>query len=219
MKIKVIDINKWERKSIYEYFKTFSNPCYGFDVEMDITSLVNFTKNTNTSFFINILFLVYLGLEEIEEMRMRIINDEVIVYDSINPSYTVMTNLGTFENCGIKATHDYKTFYANVHENVENAKIKKHIKDSYNDSKLMDDYYITCVPWLSFTSMTHPLPDNDHSNASVPRICWGKYYKKDDKVKIMLNITANHMLVDGKAMSDAFNAIQNNFDNAENLLK
>lgn len=216
---KKIDVEHWKRKSVYEYFKTFSNPCYGFNVEMDITRLLNFTKKTKTSFFINILFLVYIGLESIEEMRTRIVNDEVVVYEEINPAYTVMTELGAFENCGVKASHDYKTFYERVHLDVEAAKKKGHIKDSYNDSKLMDEYYITCVPWLSFASMTHPLPDNDHSNASVPRVCWGKFYEQGEKTKIMLNITANHMLVDGKAMSNAFIAIQKNFDNAETLLQ
>ena len=215
---KVIDVATWNRKSVYNYFGTFSNPCYGFNVEMDITSLVELTKKRGDSFFINMLFLVYLGLESIEEMRTRIVNDEVVVYDEINPAYTVMTNLGAFENCGVKATHDYAVFYKRVHEDVEMAKAESRIKDSYNDSKLMDEYYITCIPWLSFESMTHPLPDNDHSNASVPRVCWGKYYEKDGRIKIMLNITVSHMLVDGKALSDAFKAIQNNFDNAEKLL-
>ena len=219
MKVKEIDVDSWDRKSVYEYFGTFSNPCYGFNVEMDITELVKVTKENKQSFFINMLFLVYMGLESIEEMRTRIVNHKVVVYEEINPAYTVMTKLGAFENCGVKATHDYKTFYERVHLDVETAKIKGHIKDSYNDSALMDEYYINCVPWLSFASMTHPLPDNDHSNSSVPRVCWGKFYSVGERAKIMLNITANHMLVDGKAMSDTFEAIQKNFDNARGLLQ
>ncbi len=219
MKRKVIDIDSWNRKSVYNYFGSFSNPCYGFNVEMDITSLVKITKERKDSFFINMLFLVYLGLESIEEMRTRIVNEEVVVYEMINPSYTVMTELGAFENCGIEGTHDYREFYDRVHVNVERTKTQGFIKDSYNDSKLMDEYYITCIPWLSFTSMSHPLPDNDHSNASVPRVCWGKFYQDGDKTKIMLNITVSHMLVDGKALSDTFKAIQSNFDNAETLLQ
>lgn len=217
--MKKIDLSTWGRKSVYDYFGTFSNPCYGFNVEMDITSLVKKVKERKTSFFIDMLYLVYLGLESVEAMRTRIVNDEVVVYDTINPSYTVMTDLGFFENAGVKATHDYQEFYRRVHEDVEQTKTKGFIKDSYNDSKLMDDYYITCIPWLSFESMTHPLPDNDPSNSSVPRVCWGKYYEKDGRYKIMLNITVSHQLTDGKELSDTFLAIQSNFDQADILLR
>lgn len=214
-----IDLSTWGRKSVYNYFGTFSNPCYGFNVEMDITTLVKSVKERGTSFFIDMLYLVYLGLESVEAMRMRIVNDEVVVYDMINPSYTVMTDLNFFENAGVKGTHDYQEFYQRVHEDVERTKRKGFIKDGYNDSKLMDDYYITCIPWLSFESMTHPLPNNDPSNSSVPRVCWGKYFKKDDHYKIMLNITVSHQLVDGKELSDTFLAIQSNFDKADSLLR
>ena len=54
--MKKIDIETWNRKSAFLYFKTFSNPCYGFDVEMDITKLYKITKERKDSFFINMLY-------------------------------------------------------------------------------------------------------------------------------------------------------------------
>ena len=36
---------------------------------------------------------------------------------------------------------------------------------------------------------------------------------------MLLNITVNHCFVDGKRLSDVFQAVQTNFDDAENLLK
>ena len=50
-----IDISKSPRKKTYDWFKTFNNPTYGLTVTMDVTSLVEYTKKNNQSFFINML--------------------------------------------------------------------------------------------------------------------------------------------------------------------
>ncbi|MFA6661002.1 MAG: hypothetical protein WCS62_05270, partial [Bacilli bacterium] len=102
---------------------------------------------------------------------------------------------------------------------VEDHKHIKVIKDQYNDSNYFDEFYITCIPWLKVDAMTHPLPDHDPSNSSVPRVCWSKFYEVDGRKKTMLNITVHHALVDGKPLSNAFIQIQDNFNNAEVLCK
>ena len=55
---KVIDVNTWERKKQFTWFNSFTNPCYGFNVEIDVTEVLNYSHETKTSFFINYLFLM-----------------------------------------------------------------------------------------------------------------------------------------------------------------
>ena len=50
---KIIDTEKWNRKTQYEWFNSFSNPCYGIDIELDVTRIVQYSKASHTSFFIN----------------------------------------------------------------------------------------------------------------------------------------------------------------------
>ena len=52
---KIIDTEKWNRKTQYEWFNSFSNPCYGIDIELDVTRIVQYSKASHTSFFINFL--------------------------------------------------------------------------------------------------------------------------------------------------------------------
>ena len=60
--MKKIDVEKMDRRKTYEWFKTFKNPTYGVNVNLDVTKLVKYTKETNSSFFINFLFsLLQLG--------------------------------------------------------------------------------------------------------------------------------------------------------------
>ncbi len=171
----VIKENELKKHKQYMWFSTFSNPCYGFDVKMDVTKLVEYTKETKTSFFINTLYLVTKGLSMVEEMRLRLVNNEIRLYEKINPSFTVMTKSGMFENCNFEYAEDYIEFYKRAKKVIESAKQQETVKETYNESTIFDEYYITCIPWLSFESMSNPLPNNNSESSSVPRICWDKY--------------------------------------------
>lgn len=216
---KILDKNNWVRKSQYDWFSTFANPCYGMDVKIDVTDIVNYSKNTKTSFFINFLYIITKSLNSIEEMRYRIVNNEIRIYDTINPTFTVMTKINVFENAGFKMIEDYKGFYNKCHEVIEEIKNHDFINDGYNDNNGYDDYYMTCTPWLNYVSMTHPLPDNNPSSSSVPRVCWGKFVSENDCYNMMLNITVSHCLVDGFPLCKAFNVVQENCHNIEKFFK
>lgn len=214
----VIKYEDLKKRKQYDWFKTFSNPCYGFDVKMDVTKVVEYSKKTNTSFFINILYLITIGLSSVEEMRIREVNGEIRLYDKINPTFTVMTNLGIYENAGFEMIDNYQDFYKKAKEVIEEVKNQNFIKDTYNDSNLFNDYYMTCIPWLSIEGMTHPLCDNNYESSSVPRICWDKYRLENNKYIMLLNITISHCFVDGYPLTVAFKNIQDNFNNIEELV-
>lgn len=130
-----------------------------------------------------------------------------------------MTKLGTFENVRFKNCKDYKTFYEICSSKVESAKNQNQIeKDTYNLENCCDEFYITCVPWIDFTQITHPIPDDKYSQC-IPRICWGKYVKRNNKYELTLNITVSHIFVDGYLPAKAFNKIQELLDNVEDIKK
>lgn len=174
-------------------------------------------KNTNKSFFVSFLYILVKALNSIEEMRIRYVNGKVVIYDDINPAYAVMTESGTFENVVSKNYHDFTKFYEETKKDLDIAKKLKKVKDSYNDSKEYREYYITCVPWIDFSGLTHPIPDDKESQA-VPRICFGKYHLVADRYKMMLNITVSHEFVDGYPLSKVFINLQNLLDNINNII-
>ncbi|MGE5455949.1 MAG: CatA-like O-acetyltransferase [Ignavibacteriales bacterium] len=217
--MKKINVVNWERKKQYEWFKDFSNPCYDVNVRMDVTKLVEHTKKNNQSFFINMLYIVVKGLNSVEEMKMRLVDGEPVVYDYINPAYTVLTNSGTFENVRHQNYEDYKEFYSVASTSINNAKEQlKTTEENYNPENCWDEYYITCLPWLDFSHVSHPMPDNK-SSQSIPRICWGKYTNNNGKYELTLNITVSHLFVDGYPLSKTFIKIQELLDDAQNILK
>ncbi len=217
--MKELDFNNSERKKTYDWFKTFSNSTCSMNVKMDVTNLIKHVKDKKESFFIDLLYIVVNGLNSIDEMRMRLVDDKPVIFSDINPAFTVMTELGTFENVRFKNCHTFKEFYEIAHTKIEEVKKQSHIrKENYNPENCYDDYYITCTPWVDFTQVTHPIPDNQSSQC-IPRICWGKYTENNGKYELMLNITVSHIFVDGFPLSQAFIKIQELLDNANQVLQ
>ena len=58
-----------------------------------------------------------------------------------------------------------------------------------------DLLFISCLPWVEITGLTNPR-DFDQDD-SVPRVVWGKYVKKDERVILHIAVEVNHRLVDG----------------------
>lgn len=213
MNYKVIKKEEFKKIKQYNWFRTFSNPCYGFTVKMDVTNVLNYSHETHTRFFINTLYLLTSALNQIEEMRLREVNGEIRLYDKINPGFTVMTKSLIYENAGFEMIDDYKSFYDKANKILDEVKNQTFVKPTFNDSPLYNDFYITCIPWLSIESMTHPLVDNNYESLSCPRVCFDKYREENGKTVMMLNITVNHCFVDGYPLSLAFQTVQEYFTN------
>jgi chloramphenicol O-acetyltransferase type A len=80
-----------------------------------------------------------------------------------------------------------------------------------------DLLYITSIPWVSFTGITHPVHMNPVD--SIPRISWGKYFEEYNKIKLPLSVQVHHALADGVHMGQYFNNLQEILNNPEKYLK
>jgi chloramphenicol O-acetyltransferase type A len=211
-----IDLENWNRYKQYKWFSTFRNSTFGINIELDVTDLIKYVKENNKSFFVTFLYVLMKGLNSREEMRIRYVNGKVVMYDDIDPAYTVMTKAGTFENVISKNNDNFEEFYEEVKRDVDKAKNLEKVDDKYNNEEY-NQYYITCVPWIDFSGLTHPIPD-DKASQVVPRVCFGKYHLLGDRYKMMLNITVSHEFVDGYPLSQVFINIQNMLDDLDNVL-
>lgn len=87
-------MEKWDRKKIYEWFKSFSNACWSITSEIEVSKVVKYTKESETSFFINFLYVIVKTLNSFECMRMRLVDDKPVIYDDVRPAYTVALENG-----------------------------------------------------------------------------------------------------------------------------
>ena len=124
-----------------------------------------------------------------------------------------MTNQGVCSFCTVEYINNYDEFIKNAKMKIDIEKNDVNLKDEPGRDDLL---FITSVPWISFTSVTHPIHMNPVD--SVPRITWGKFFEENGKIKIPLSIQAHHALLDGEHVGKYFNLLQDFLNNPEENL-
>lgn len=205
--MKIIDINEWSRKNQFNNFINYTNPVFSVGTVIDVTPLVQYCEKNDLSFFITFLYVVSHGINAVEAMRMRIYQDNVVLFDKVHPGYVVLCDDDELKTCLTPVDDSFKVFYDRVQADI--IKTKQQHKASYNEGITNDCYYISCLPWIRINSVTNPYNFADKEQTSIPRITWGKYYKNGDRYEIGFDISAHHALVDGVHVSKVIHEIEN----------
>ncbi|GAA0123118.1 MAG: chloramphenicol acetyltransferase [Clostridium argentinense] len=211
--MKYIDMENWARKDHYNHFKALDYPHFNICGNIDITQFYKFIKENENPFFISFLFFSVKVANSIKEFRYRIRENKVIEHDAVNPAFTIMTNQGVCSFCTVEYINNYDEFIKNAKMKIDIEKNDVNLKDEPGRDDLL---FITSVPWISFTSVTHPIHMNPVD--SVPRITWGKFFEENGKIKIPLSIQAHHALLDGEHVGKYFNLLQDFLNNPEENL-
>jgi len=201
--MRYLDIENWNRKAHYSYFKQLDYPHFNICGNVDITEVIRFVKDSGSSFFLTFLYASVKTANSIEEFRYRIREDKVVVHDIVSPSFTVMTSKEVFSFCAARFVDDYKEFCINAAKEMDKTKAQVNIKDEPGRD---DRLYITSIPWVTFTGVTHPIHMKPVD--SIPRITWGKYFEESGRVKLPLSVQAHHALIDGAHIGQFFMKLQ-----------
>lgn len=206
--MKFIDIENWKRKDHYNYFKQLDYPHFNICGNLDITNFYKHIKENELPFFISVLYASTKTANSIKEFRFRIREDNVIEHETVNPSFTVITEGEVFSFCTSNFIEKFKDFKNNTLKEIEMVKNNISIEDEPGRDDLL---YVTSIPWVSFTNITHPIQMNPVD--SIPRISWGKYFEEGNKIKLPISVQAHHALVDGIHVGQFFNGFQEILDN------
>ena len=205
-----IDIENWKRKEHFKFFHRADYAQYNICANIDVTRFLAFVKEKRISFYYAMIHASTFAANEIVNFRYRIREDKVVLHDKLNPSFTDIS--GNNDELFKLVTVDMK---ADILEFVNYAKeLSQSQKDYFpleNQVGRDDFVYITCIPWVSFTHMSHTISLN--KNDSVPRLSWGKYFNEGERVLLPYSVQVNHALVDGMHVGRYFEKLQNHIDN------
>lgn len=200
--MKKIDINNWNRKEHFDMFNNMDIPYVNLTANLDITKFYPEVKKDNFSFFRSILYLLSKAANEIEEFRYRIVDNEIFVYDSISPSFTLLNDDNTYSYCKADYYSDFSKFQDETRLQMEKT---KNNKQGAEYEKREDLLYVTSIPWISFTNILHPV---NTRGDSIPRIAIGKYFNQGDKMLLPFSVQVHHGLMDGYHIGLYFQNLQ-----------
>jgi chloramphenicol O-acetyltransferase type A len=203
-------MKNWNRKEHYQFFRSLDMPHVSFTANIDITHFNQFVKEKKIPFFKSFLYAIARTANEIKEFRYRIREDGVVEHEIIHPSYTMMTSKGVFRFISVDYYSNLDLFIKKTIEKENKMKDVVELKDRTTDD---DVIFTTCIPWVSFTHMMHPIHLSPAD--SIPRFGWGKYFEENSRLKIPLNVQGHHALLDGAHIGEFYIRIQELLDHFE----
>jgi chloramphenicol O-acetyltransferase type A len=186
-----INLETWERRAAFQFFKGFTEPFHGVCLRVDCTATYRYAKQHHLSVFLSLLHRSLVAAHQVENFRTRIVDGDVWLYEQIHGGSAVGRANGTI---GL----GHYQFRARIHEFVQEAAIEldrvRHRDDieHYPEANLIR---YSVLPWFDFTSISHA---RDFSRAdSAPRITFGKITERDGRRTMPVSIHAHHALADG----------------------
>ena len=205
--MRYIDMQTWPRRKHFELFNAFDLPHFNLCAEIDITSLQKTLPPYPFSFTVVCVYVLTKAANAVSEFRYRIRDGRVVEHELVHPSPTFLIEDDLFSFCTIPFNHDFKAFAAEAEAAIAHIRETPTLDDKPGQDELI---YMTSIPWVSFTSFTHPMRMNPVD--SIPRIAWGKYTSNGDRIKMPLSVQVHHALADGVHVGKYFNLVQEYLD-------
>lgn len=198
-----IDIENWDRKHTFDYFKDFEQPFFNVTVNIEITQLYNFCKKKEYSIFLASLFFSTKATNKIENFKYRLQEKEVICYDKIDAGSTILFKDNSFGFCYFEFVNDLEAFINTGQQNIEQAQKQQSFAPQDNKKNLI---HYSILPWLAFSSFQHArrVPTNN----SIPKIVMGKIFEEGSKKIMPISIEVHHALVDGWHVGQYFQILE-----------
>ena len=199
-----IDQATWTRQPYFYYFTKMDPSGFSLTVEMDITATYTWARSQHVKFNAVYLYLVSRLLTQHPEMRIGYVNEQLVTFDVLHPSYTILHADHTMANLWTAYDQDFQTFYQHyLADQVEYGQIPGPMPKAPQSPNLVN---IGSLPSVNFTSYT-PLPFKPLTTF-FPIFQAGQFVTVADKTTMPLSITINHATADGYHLSQFFNDLQ-----------
>lgn len=200
-----VDLESWNRKEHFEFFRQMEEPFFGLTISIDCTNAYEKAKQSGVSFFIFYLHKTLAAVNQIENFKYRIHENEIYIYDQINASSTVLREDTTFGFSLMEFNQDIQVFAKNVAKEILRVKNTSGLfTRKFSSDNLI---HFSTLPWINFTSFSHArsftFPD------SCPKISFGKLMKTTNTKTMTMSIHVHHGLVDGYHVGQFLELFQN----------
>jgi chloramphenicol O-acetyltransferase type A len=208
--MKIIDINNWNRKEYFDFFSKMTSPYFGITTEVDCTKAYNIAKEKEYSFFAYYLYKSLVAANFVEELRLRIIDNQVILLDKMSVGTTIGRENGTYGLAFAEYSDSFEDFNAALQKEIEAVHHSVGLRLN-DDARRTDLIHYSTIPWTSFSAILHPRSLDRIE--SIPKIVFGKYSEREVHKFLPVSIEANHALADGFHLAKFFNKFQQELDN------
>ncbi len=206
-----IELENWKRREHFEFFYRMDYPQYNICANINVTHFLRFVKENKLPFYYAMIYASTKVTDECENFRYRVREGkQVVLHDKLHPSFTDMS-ADADDDLFKFVTLDLEGSLFDFIKNAKELSARQKLYFDYEPLTGRDDFiYITCIPWISFTHLSHTISIN--RNDAVPRISWGKYFEQDGKTLLPFSVQVHHAFVDGVHVGRYFEKLQKYLD-------
>lgn len=187
-----VDVSNWKRNAHFAFFREFEQPFFGINTEINCTKAYQYCKAYGVPFLLFYLHKALAAVNQVREFRYRIENDEVVEYQVINGSITVLRLDETFDFAYFDYTRHFDEFRRVAGEAIQACKTTRGLSLAPTTTNLI---HFSILKGVRFTSMQHA--QSLRGMDSVPKIVFGKIATRDGQVFLPVAVHAHHALCDG----------------------
>lgn len=205
--MKFVDIDNWNRRAAFDYFRDFDDPFFNMTAEADASGAYRFAKRLGLSFSLVSLHCSLVAVNSVPELRLRMIGDRVAEFETVHATQTILNDDDSFSFCYFEMRNDILEFERDGRLAVEKC---RQLRTFDVETDRLDLVYYSVIPWVRFTSFKHATRFVDKS--SVPRIVFGKLSESGGRMMLPHSVEAHHALADGLHVGRYFEKFQELLD-------
>lgn len=182
-----------DRSQQIALFSRYDQPAVNIAAVADCADFVPAAKAAGIPPFARVLHAIGRVSLEIPHFRLRLLEGRVSEVKDLTMAYTVIGKDGNLNFSSVSYQPDFQAFLADYRTDRELARNAVELRLTPLITR--DFIFTTCLPWLRFTSIQHPMAR--FGDCSIPNIAIGKFRHEGGRVDFPVSIQAHHGLVDG----------------------
>lgn len=187
-----LDIERWHRRDLYDFFRNYQNPYFNVCTRIDITKLIEAVRERkDVGLSLAYHYFALRAANEIEPFHYRLEDDRIVIYEVINGGTTVLLPNETFTYAYFNYYQEFDRFMSEASASIEKVRAEGSLKPTMR----YDLIFFTTLPWISFTSFAHARTPG--RGESVSRIAFGKFIKEGERTFLPISVEVHHALMDG----------------------
>ena len=187
------------RRDRFELFNGMDSAAVNLCFPLELPDFRPWCREAGLAPFHVLLCAVLRAVLKVENFRYRLIDGEVVRIDRLRPSFTVVNQHHDLNFAQFDWSGDLREFVARGIAARDEASAMTELNAGYRSMsprEAKEQVFITCIPWLAFTSIQHPSASLAHPD--IPSFAWGKFRDgPDGRLELPFSVQAHHGFVDG----------------------
>lgn len=204
MDYSTIDLNTWERGSLFKFYIDNMRIVMSLTVDIDVAPLLAYTRKNNLKFYPAMIWVVSKVINFHDEFKYSWSNNgDLIRWNYISPSYTVFNQE---DESFTKFVTEYTDNLFDFCKRATNDQGKNKCERAIIKNQPQNFFDVSCLPWIKYKHFdVHVF---DEGKFLAPVVTWGKYEAEYNKVLMPLTMNIHHAVADGFHLSRFFNEVQ-----------